>query len=79
MDMLEESIVHFVVREIAFNIIKQFFWHFVSSSFEFLIRFGVIVTIKEVYDNLFRRIRIILYVINVLECVHENVINFMHI
>ena len=78
-NVLKERTMQFVVRELAFHIVKHFFWHFVSSSFKFLIRFGVNFTIKEVYNILFRRFQIILFIISVLESVHENVIYFMHI
>ena len=77
--MLEKSTVQFVVCELSFHIVKQFVWHFVSSSFEFLIRFGVVVTIQEVNDVLLRHFQIILLIIDVLKGVYENVIYFVHI
>ena len=77
--MLEESTMKFVVREMAFHFVKHLLWHLVSTLFEFLIRFGVIVTIEKVYYVLLRRFQINLFVINVLKGVYENIVYFMHI
>ena len=77
--MLEESTMKFVVREMAFHFVKHLLWHLVSTLFEFLIRFGVIVTIQEVNNVLLRPFQIILFIVDVLESVYKNVIYFKHI